>query len=398
MAIPLGASPADAAGEHKAVRKQIKRLKKVASSGQLSDVEAAELKSLKKRAKALKAASQATGGDGASGSDGEATAEQAAPASKKAGSKKKRKAEGEQAAPADEQQQQQQQQPAGKKAKKGKAAAAAAEAAPGGMAAVGDRGLAASRPPLVKALYTEAAKVAAMSAADVAAWRKERKTKVEGCQLHPISSFAQSGECWVDRADVARLCAATRPPPTQVAVVPVLLHLTAPSSALLCRPVCRGAARDAQLPAAQPHPGAVPAHRAERAGPGGHCRHRLRQDAGVWPARAAPHPRTARGGCRIRCAAWTHERSMLPVPWLQRLTGAVVRHCGCGWRQPVLAARDAHAHLPPLPAFGAGKKPVALVVAPTRELALQIGTVLEEAGSQCGIGSARPGPPAAAAA
>lgn len=38
-----------------------------------------------------------------------------------------------------------------------------------------------------------------------------------------------------------------------------------------------------------------------------------------------------------------------------------------------------HSHTP------AGKKPVALVIAPTRELALQIGAVLEEAGSQCGI-------------
>ena len=33
----------------------------------------------------------------------------------------------------------------------------------------------------------------------------------------------------------------------------------------------------------------------------------------------------------------------------------------------------------------AGKKPVALVIAPTRELALQINAVLEEAGQQCGV-------------
>lgn len=41
---------------------------------------------------------------------------------------------------------------------------------------------------------------------------------------------------------------------------------------------------------------------------------------------------------------------------------------------------------PPLHVHHAtGKKPVALMIAPTRELALQIAAVLEEAGSQCGI-------------
>lgn len=35
----------------------------------------------------------------------------------------------------------------------------------------------------------------------------------------------------------------------------------------------------------------------------------------------------------------------------------------------------------------AGKGPIALVMAPTRELALQIAAVLEDAGSKCGIGS-----------
>lgn len=197
MAIPL-AEPA--AAEHKALRKQIKKLKKVASTGQLDAAGTAELKALKKKAKAIKAASQATGGDG--GSDGgEATAEQAAPAGEqqqqqgggKAGGKKqkKRKSVAAEAAPAEAEAAEAA--PAGKKQKKGKGAAAGGEL-PQGMAAVGDRGLAASRPALVKALYNEAAEVAATSAADVAAWRKERKTKVEGCALHPITSFAQSGE------------------------------------------------------------------------------------------------------------------------------------------------------------------------------------------------------------
>lgn len=50
-------------------------------------------------------------------------------------------------------------------------------------------------------------------------------------------------------------------------------------------------------------------------------------------------------------------------------------HCGC-----CETARTDHALT-----LLAGKKPVALVIAPTRELALQINAVLEEAGAQCGI-------------
>lgn len=189
MAIPLQ-QPEAAAAEHKAVRKQIKKLKKVASTGQLDAAGEAELKALKKKAKALKAASTATGSGGEGGSDGgEATADQPAPGSKK---KRKSAAAEDKAAAAAAAASAEQQQPAPKKQKKGKAGAAAA-ATPDGLAAVGDRQLASSRPQLVKALYSEAADVAAMSASDVAAWRKERKTAVEGCTLHPISTFAQSG-------------------------------------------------------------------------------------------------------------------------------------------------------------------------------------------------------------
>ena len=145
-----------------------------------------ELKQLKKRAKAAKAASQATSGGGGSGSDGgEATAEQSSPQA--SGKQKKRKQK--EAA----EQQEQEQQPAAKKAKgkKGKAAAAGGHAAPQGMAAVGEPP--GSRKQLVKALYEEAPEVAAMSADQIKQWRKERKTKVEGCELHPITAFAQSG-------------------------------------------------------------------------------------------------------------------------------------------------------------------------------------------------------------
>lgn len=147
-----------------------------------------ELKALKKRAKAAKAASQATSGGGGSASDGgEATAEQQAP---EAGGKQKKRKQKEAAAEAEAQEQQ----PAAKKAKgkKGKAAVAGSgHAAPQGMAAVGEPP--GSRKPLVKALYEEAADVAAMPADQVKQWRKERKTKVEGCELHPITAFAQSG-------------------------------------------------------------------------------------------------------------------------------------------------------------------------------------------------------------
>lgn len=110
---------------------------------------------------------------------------------KKKNDKKKRRA----AEAAPEQQQEEQPQKRAKKDKAGKAGKAAA-AAPALLAAVGDRELAASRPPLVKELYTEAAEVAATSAAAVAAWREERRIAVEGCDpdVRPITSFAQSGE------------------------------------------------------------------------------------------------------------------------------------------------------------------------------------------------------------
>lgn len=188
MAIPV-AQPAEAAAEHKAVKKQIKALKKVASTGQLDEAGAAELKALKKKAKALKAASTQQGDSGAS-DGGEATAEGPAPAAAE-GTKKKRK-------PDAAQQQQEGGEPAAKKSKKGKKGGKAGgepipDTSVGGMAVVGDRQLAASRPALVKALYSEAAEVATMSDADVAAWREERRTAVEGAALRPITSFAQSG-------------------------------------------------------------------------------------------------------------------------------------------------------------------------------------------------------------
>lgn len=276
MAIPL------AQEEHKELRKQIKKLKKSASLGQLDEAGEQELKQLKKRAKAAKAASQATSGGGGSGSDGgEATAEQSSPPT--SGKQKKRKQK--EAA----EQQEQEQQPAAKKAKgkKGKAAAAGGHAAPQGMAAVGEPP--GSRKPLVKALYEEAPEVAAMSADQIKQWRKERKTKVEGCELHPITAFAQSGLSAQE------------------------LHAT----------------RNFQQPS---------------------------------PIQAQCLPIALSGRDLVGIAATGSGKTLafgLPA----------IRH--------IRAQREA--------GVVSGKKPVALVIAPTRELALQIGTVLEEAGSQCGI-------------
>ncbi|KAL4442663.1 hypothetical protein ABPG77_006657 [Micractinium sp. CCAP 211/92] len=284
MAIPVAQPAAGAAAEHKAVKKQIKALKKVASTGQLDEAGAAELKALKKKAKALKAASTQPGNSGAS-DGGEATAEGLAPA--KGAGKKKRKSD------AAAQQQQEAEQPGAKKAKKGKGGKAGGEPIPdtsvGGMAVVGDRQLAASHPPLVKALYSEAAEVAAMSDADVAAWREERRTAVEGAALRPITSFAQSGLS-------ARELHATRnfaqPSPVQAQCLPIALS----------------------------------------------------------------------GRDLVGIAATGSGKTLafgLPA----------LRH--------IRAQREA--------GVASGKKPVALVLAPTRELALQINAVLEEAGSQCGI-------------
>lgn len=284
MAIPV-AQPAEAAAEHKAVKKQIKALKKVASTGQLDEAGAAELKALKKKAKALKAASTQQGDSGAS-DGGEATAEGPAPAAAE-GTKKKRK-------PDAAQQQQEGGEPAAKKSKKGKKGGKAGgepipDTSVGGMAVVGDRQLAASRPALVKALYSEAAEVATMSDADVAAWREERRTAVEGAALRPITSFAQSG---LSAKELHATRNFSQPSPIQAQCLPIALS----------------------------------------------------------------------GRDLVGIAATGSGKTLafgLPA----------LRH--------IRAQREGGA--------ASGKKPVALVLAPTRELALQINAVLEEAGSQCGV-------------
>ena len=61
------------------------------------------------------------------------------------------------------------------------------------MAEVGDKQAAQSGRPIQKAIYTEHAAVAALSDAEVAAWRSERSTVVDGCDLRPVPDFEHAG-------------------------------------------------------------------------------------------------------------------------------------------------------------------------------------------------------------
>ena len=63
------------------------------------------------------------------------------------------------------------------------------------MAEVGDRELARSGKPIRKALYSEAPAVAAMSGAEVDAWREARSTVVAGCDIRPVPAFEHAGAC-----------------------------------------------------------------------------------------------------------------------------------------------------------------------------------------------------------
>lgn len=428
MAIPVAQPAADAAAEHKAVKKQIKALKKVASTGQLDEAGAAELKALKKKAKALKAASTQPGDSGAS--DGsEVTAEGPAPA--KGAGKKKRKSD------AAAQQQQEGEQRGAKKAKKGKGGKAGGEPIPdtsvGGMAVVGDRQLAASRPPLVKALYSETAEVAAMSDADVAAWREERRTAVEGAALRPITSFAQSGE-------------GTRGPPRHTCATGSLRLANQPARhgqrcACCADPGRLCHAREHPTPAASSHhsPACLPALRhaprlppATPAGLSAKELHATRNFAQPSPIQAQCLPLALSGRDLVGIAATGSGKTLaFGLPALahiraQREAGvasgeeAAAAAAAAGTACPNLgripAGCSGGGHLctracnkrrltsgsrcvpqlcsvrapPACSSRAAGKKPVALVLAPTRELALQINAVLEEAGSQCGIRCAPP--------
>jgi hypothetical protein len=159
------------------------------------------------------------------------------------------------------------------------------------LAVVGDAQLAATRPPLVRALYNEHPEVAAMSQQQVQELHEQRRTAVEGCALRPVVSFEQTG-------------------------LPAnMLHAT----------------RDFVTPSPI--------------------------QSQCWPIILSGHD-------MIGIAATGSGKTLaFGLPML--------RH--------IQAQREG--------GVVTGKGPVALVMAPTRELALQIAAVLEDAGSKCGIGS-----------
>ncbi len=67
------------------------------------------------------------------------------------------------------------------------------------LASVGDVAAARAGPPVVKALYAEHAAVAALTEAEVAAWRAERATAVSGGQWKPVLEFSHAGTACVAR-------------------------------------------------------------------------------------------------------------------------------------------------------------------------------------------------------
>jgi hypothetical protein len=176
----------------------------------------------------------------------------------------------------------------GKPAKKAKAAAPGA----GALAAVGDAALAASSPPILKALYKQHPAVAAMGAAAAAAAREERRTAVEGCDLAPVLSFEQTG------------------------LGPELLHST-------------------------------------------------REFVSPSPIQAQCWPIILSGHDMIGIAATGSGKTL-------------------GFGLPMMAHIAANRQ-PGGAAAGKKKGPFAVVLAPTRELALQITAVLEDAGARCGV-------------
>jgi ATP-dependent RNA helicase DBP3 len=157
------------------------------------------------------------------------------------------------------------------------------------LAVVGDAALAASSPAIIRNLYQEHAEVAAMTAEEVAAYRKERRTAVEGADYKPVLKFEQTG----------------LPQP--------MLH----------------AIRDFVAPSPI--------------------------QSQCWPIMLAGHD-------LIGIAATGSGKTLgFGLPMLRHIS----------------AQKEA--------GVVSGKGPFAIVMAPTRELALQISAVLEDAGSRCGI-------------
>ena len=111
--------------------------------------------------------------------------------------------------------------PPKKKSKKAAAGPAlGADGLPVGTAAVGDLELMKLRPRLVKALYKESGEVAAMSVAEVDAWRAERRIAVDGCALRPLTKFSQSG---LSAQELHATRTFSAPSPIQAQCLPIAL-------------------------------------------------------------------------------------------------------------------------------------------------------------------------------
>lgn len=82
---------------------------------------------------------------------------------------------------------------ASKKAKQQQAAKPGPSSAKRQLAVVGDTTLAATRPAIVRELYSESAELSAMPESEVQQLLEERRTAVEGSSLRPVMSFEQTG-------------------------------------------------------------------------------------------------------------------------------------------------------------------------------------------------------------
>jgi len=270
--------------EQKVMKKLKKLQKKMASGASEEDrAQAAKLeKKLAKLRKQLKSAQQPAATETAASTESEDSAIAMPAESQGKGKKsKKRDREAAEAAAAGES--------APKKSKQQGGKSSSSKQRP--LAVVGDAQLAATRPAIVRELYSEHPELSAMGDEEVAQLLEQRRTVVDGSSLRPVMSFEQTGL----PAD--------------------MLHAT----------------RDF----VQPSP----------------------IQSQVWPIILSGHD-------LIGIAATGSGKTLgFGLPML--------RH--------IRAQRDA--------GVVKGKGPLALVMAPTRELALQIAAVLEDAGSKCGISS-----------
>jgi len=269
--------------EQKVMKKLKKLQKKMAGGGSEDDkAQAAKLeKKLAKLRKQLKSAQQPAGTETAASTESDDSAVAIPTEPQRKGKKdKKRDREAAEAAAAGE-----------SAPKKSKQQGGKSSSSPRPLAVVGDAQLAATRPAIVRELYSEHPELTAMDDDKVAELLAQRRTVVDGSSLRPVMSFEQTGL----PAD--------------------MLHAT----------------RDF----VQPSP----------------------IQSQVWPIILSSHD-------LIGIAATGSGKTLgFGLPML--------RH--------IRAQRDA--------GVVTGKGPLALVMAPTRELALQIAAVLDDAGSKCGISS-----------